>query len=121
MFTFLTFLSYGLSTGVGEHLRDLRSESRDDCGVKEGVKSCQKNTSDNHANDDLDTGIDVALTLLGFEYGLCGDCNRVDFVFDSVDELFHLFFICINCLSAKGIDGVMKPVGAFRFLLIKLW
>ena len=77
---------------IGEHLRDLRSESRDDCGVKEGVKSCQKNTSDNHANDDLDAGINVALTLLGFEYGLCGDCNRVDFVFDSVDELFHLCF-----------------------------
>ena len=29
--------------------------------------------------------------------------------------------MCINCLSAKGIDGVMKPVGAFRFLLINLW
>ena len=76
---------YRLSTGIVEHVTDLGSKSRDDRGAEEGIKSCQNYTADNHADDDLNAGINVTLTLLGFEYGLCGDCNRVDFVFDSVD------------------------------------
>ena len=81
---------YRLSTGIVEHVTDLGSKSRDDCGVEEGIKSCQNYTADNNADDDLDAGIDVTFTLLGFECCLCGNGNCVYLVTDRIEKLLHV-------------------------------
>ena len=66
-------MGFRLSTGVVEHIPDLGREVRDDGRIEECVESCENHTADNHADDDLDTGIDVAFARLGGKGGLGGD------------------------------------------------
>ena len=94
VFTFLAFLFVVLrsGTGVAEHVGDLGGKRRDDGGVEESVETREDHTADDHTDDDLDAGVDVALTGLGLEGGLRGDRHAVCFVADGFEEFLHVVF-----------------------------
>ena len=75
---------------VVEHLGDLGAESRDDGRIEECIESCENDSADNHTDDDLDTGIDVAFACLGGKGGLGGSADGIDLVTDGVNEFFHV-------------------------------
>ena len=81
---------------VVEHALNLGSQSGDDGGVEERVKTGKDHAADNNADDDLNAGIDIALTGGGLDGGLGGDdygvelvLDGVELVLDGVDKLFH--------------------------------
>ena len=78
------------SGAVVEHLGDLGAESRDDGRVEERIESCENDSADNHADDNLDTGVDVAFACLGGKGGLGGSADGIDLVTDGIEELFHV-------------------------------
>ena len=95
------FLDFGFSlttagqfslTGVVEHLTDLGSESGDDGCVEERVETCEDDTTDYYTDDDLNAGIDIALTGGGLDGGLGRNDCLVELVLDAVDEILHVFF-----------------------------
>ena len=83
-------MGFRLSTGVVEHIPDLGREVRDDGRIEECVESCENHTADNHADDDLDTGVDIAFARLGGKGGLGGDGDGVYLVTNGIEELFHV-------------------------------
>ena len=46
-------------------------------------------SADYDTDDDLDTGVDIALTGGGLDGSSCGDDGGVALVLDGVDKLFH--------------------------------
>ena len=85
------------SGAVVEHLGDLGAESRDYGRVEERIKSCKNDSADNHTDDDLDTGVDVAFACLGGKGGLGGSADGVYLVTDRMANLnlFLLFIIVL--------------------------
>ena len=76
-------------TGVVEHALDLGSQSGDDGGVEECVETCEEDAANDHTDDDLHAGVDIALTGGGLDGSSCGDDGGVALVLDGVDKLFH--------------------------------
>ncbi len=82
----------GSGTGVAEHLGDLIGESGDDGGVEESVKTREDHAANDNADDDLDTGVNVALGSLVLDGNLCGNDCSVELVLDVVDKILHVVF-----------------------------
>ena len=76
-------------SSVVEHIRDLGVETRDDDVIEEGVKSCEDNRADYHADDDFYTGVDVTFCLCIIKSALCLDCNGVCLVLNVFEKLFN--------------------------------
>ena len=74
---------------VVEHLADLSGKSGHDGGVEEEIETCEDDTADYDTDDDLDAGIDIALTGGGLDGGLGRNDCLVELVLDGVDKLFH--------------------------------
>lgn len=79
-----------LLAGVAEHLADLGREGGHDGRIEECVETGKDDTADHDTDDDLDTGIDIALTGSGFDSRFSRDHCLVALVLDGVDELFHI-------------------------------
>ena len=77
-------------SGVGEHTLNLGSKSGDNGGVEERIETGKDYTADDNTDDDLDAGIDIALTGGGCDGGLCRDDCLVKLVFDGIDEFLHV-------------------------------
>ena len=77
-------------TCVVEELADLSAERGDDNIIEEGVKACKDYTTDNNADNDLDAGIDIALTCGGLDCGLCGNNRLVKLGLDGLKKILHL-------------------------------
>ena len=68
--------------------------------IKESIKTCKDNTTDDYTDNDLNTGINITFTGSGLDCGLCGNCDGIDLVGDRVEELFHKitdYFSCLLC------------------------
>ena len=78
-------------TAVVEHLTDLGGEVGHDGGVEQGVESCEDHTSDDHADDDLHTGVDIALSQLVLNGSLNSGSTLLEFGYDFVDDFLHDF------------------------------
>ena len=79
-------------TCVVEELADLSAERGDDNIIEEGVKACKDYTTDNNADNDLDAGIDIALTCGGLDCSLSGNDCLVKLGLDRVDKILHIIF-----------------------------
>ena len=84
---------FGLSTGVREHLGDFGGKGRDDGGVEERIETCEDNTADYDTDDDLDTGVDVALAGCVGNGGLGVDGGLGECVLDGIDKLLHVKYL----------------------------
>ena len=76
---------------VVEHLADLSGKSGHDGGVEEEIETCEDDTADYDTDDDLDSGIDIALAGGGLDSGSCGDDGGIRLVLDGVNEILHVF------------------------------
>ena len=74
---------------VIEHFANLGLESGDDGGVEESVKTCKEYTADNYSDDDLYSGIYVALCLLGFDGCLYVSESLACSVLNVLEKLSH--------------------------------
>ena len=83
-------------SSVVEHIRDLGVETRDDDVIEEGVKSCEDNRADYHADDDFYTGVDVTFALGAFHSTLCLDCERICLVLKLLKDFFHNMLFLSN-------------------------
>ena len=78
------------SAGITKHSGDLLRESRNNSGVEKNIKTGKDYATDDNTDDDLDAGIDIALTGGGYD-GVLGRCDcLVKLVFDGIDEFLHV-------------------------------
>ncbi len=79
---------------------NLGSKSGDDGGVEECIETGKDHTANDDADDDLNAGVDIALTGGGSNGGLGGNCDGAEFVLDGIDEFLHVlitsFFLCFG-------------------------
>ena len=107
-------------TRVIEHFQDLGVETRNDNGLEERVETAENDCTDNNSNDDLNAGVDIALTGGGLDGGLGRNDCLVELVLDGVDKLFHRlitsFFLKILVLffvvgkMKTGSDFISLPI-----------
>ena len=92
-------MSLAVSAAVIEHALNLGGKSGHDGGVEEEIETCEDDTADYDSNDNLDAGIDIALTRSGLDGSLCGDDCAVELALDVVNEILHVvitsFFLCL--------------------------
>ena len=81
-----------LGSGVVEHLADLGGKGGDDGRVEEGVETRENYAANDNADDDLDTGVDVALGSLVLDGNLCGNDCAVELALDVVEKFLHTVF-----------------------------
>lgn len=89
------------STRVIEHFADLGAEAGQDRGLEESVKTGKDNTSDDYADDDFHTGVDIALTCGGLDGCLYGRDRLAKLVPDGFEKLFHVLIAktsAIRCI-----------------------
>ena len=78
-----------LSASVREHLSDLGGQSGNDRGVEQRVKSGKQDTADHHADDDLDSRVDIALCALFGNNILRGSNRLLELGSDLVDAVMR--------------------------------
>ena len=92
-------MSLAVSAAVIKHALNLGGKSGHDGGVEEEIETCEDDTADYDSNDNLDAGIDIALTGSGLDGSLCGDDCAVELALDVVNEILHVvitsFFLCL--------------------------
>ena len=87
------------STRVIEHFADLGAEAGQNRGLEESVKTGKDNTSDDYADDDFHTGVDIALTCGGLDGCLYGRDRLVELVLDGIEKLFHVLnYLVLSCV-----------------------
>ncbi len=77
--------------GVAEHTADLCFERRKYYAIKEGVKTDEDNATNYYADDDFNSGVDIALTRCGCESGLGLNCEGIELAHELVKKFFHDF------------------------------
>ena len=82
-------MSLAVSAAVIEHALNLGGKSGHDGGVEEEIETCEDDTADYDTDDDLNAGIDIALTGSGLDGSLCGDDCAVELALDVVNEILH--------------------------------
>ena len=75
---------------------DLSGDGRHNSSVKESVEQSEQEGADNHGDQNLYAGIDVAFAAGVGDCGLCGNCDGIDLVGDGVKELFHKIITSIS-------------------------
>ena len=74
---------------VIEHFQDLGVETRNDHGVEKRVETAEDNRTDNNADDDLHTRVDIAFCSCVVDGGLCSDSELVCLVLNLIEKLLH--------------------------------
>ena len=82
-------MSLAVSAAVIEHALNLGGKSGHDGGVEEEIETCEDDTADYDTDDDLNAGIDIALTGGGLDGGLGRNDCLVELVLDGVDKILH--------------------------------
>jgi len=72
-----------------EKILDLLSHGGHDGGVEECVEAAEQESADNHGDEDLNAGIDVAFCLYVFDCGLGTDCHFGCLGLKIGEKLFH--------------------------------
>lgn len=78
------------STRVIEHFADLGAEAGQDRGLEKSVKTGKDDTSDDYADDDLHTRVDIALAGGGFDGCLDSRDRLAKLVPDGFEKLLHV-------------------------------
>ena len=92
-------LTYAWLAFVIEHILNLGVQTRKNDTVEKGVHTAEDYGTDDHADDDLNAGINVAFCGGVFDDGFCGDrrgtCFIGDFVCDFLDKVLVIFSLSV--------------------------